>query len=185
MNTEMLQQETKELEEKQQWWWVAERKRSPRIDYLRKAVWDKGVKGISFMPGIKADLERSWLYTQAFREHENDPETIKRAHAIANVYDNIPIFIVDKSQIVGYAGSAPHTLMWHAEQSFMNNESLFNDRVCIPDPEEESLRKIRDINDYWGPRSNQIRMLSILPPEDVMKYGTGFIIWGSPLPGYS
>ena len=62
------------LEEDRQWWWIAEKKRSPRLDYLRKAVWDKGVKGVSFMPGIKADLERSWFYTQGYSENENDPD---------------------------------------------------------------------------------------------------------------
>ncbi|MDY6844524.1 MAG: pyruvate formate lyase family protein, partial [Thermodesulfobacteriota bacterium] len=185
MKDELKTKEVEALKEKQEWWWVAEKTRSARLDYLRKAVWDKGVKGVGYLPGIKVDLERSLLYTQGYRENENDPEIIRRAKALANLFDNISIFIVDNSQIVGYLGGAPHAVMWHCERDFMSNESVYNDRTLIPEPEEESLRTIREISDYWGPRSEAVRMLSMLPPEDVMKFATGFIIWGSPLPGYS
>ncbi|MDY6845405.1 MAG: pyruvate formate lyase family protein, partial [Thermodesulfobacteriota bacterium] len=173
------------LKEKQEWWWVAEKTRSARLDYLRKAVWDKGAKGVSYLPGIKVELERSILYTQGHNENENDPEIIRRAKALANIFDNITIFIVDNSQVVGYLGSAPHHLMWHCEREFRQNESIYNDRTLIPEPEEQSLRIIRQICDYWGPRTEAARMLAVLPPEDVMKIATGFIVWGSPLPGYS
>ncbi|MDY6845448.1 MAG: pyruvate formate lyase family protein, partial [Thermodesulfobacteriota bacterium] len=177
--------EEQKLKEKQQWWWLAEKERSPRLDYLRKAVWDKGAKGVGYLPGVKVELERSLLYTEGYRANENDPEIIRRAKALANVFDNITIFIVDNSQVVGYRGSSPNNLMWYSEREFRQNESVYNDRTLIPEPEEESLRIIREINDYWGPRTDASRMLSILPPEDVMKIATGFIVWGSPLPSYS
>ena len=44
-----------EIEESGQWWWWAEQKRSPRLDYLRKAVWKKGAKGSGYQPGIEVD----------------------------------------------------------------------------------------------------------------------------------
>ncbi|MDY6842871.1 MAG: pyruvate formate lyase family protein [Thermodesulfobacteriota bacterium] len=186
MTTEGITNKEEQLmEEREQWWWLAEKKRSARLDYLRKAVWDKGVKGVGYLPGIKVDLERSLLYTQGYSENENDPEIIRRAKALANVYDNISIFIVDNSQVVGFLGCAPHTVMWHCERDFMSNESIYNDRTVIPEPEEKSLQTIREISNYWGPRSEQVKMLSVLPPEDVMKFATGFIMWGFPLPGYS
>ena len=34
-----------ELEKERAWWWAAEKKRSPRLDYLRKAMWKKGQAG--------------------------------------------------------------------------------------------------------------------------------------------
>ena len=41
MATTDKQNEINELLEKRQYWWWAEKARSPRIDYLRKAVWSK------------------------------------------------------------------------------------------------------------------------------------------------
>ncbi len=36
------ERELEEFEEKQKWRWLAEKKRSKRLDFLRKAVWKKG-----------------------------------------------------------------------------------------------------------------------------------------------
>ncbi|MDY6845485.1 MAG: pyruvate formate lyase family protein, partial [Thermodesulfobacteriota bacterium] len=99
---ELKIKEEKELEESQQWWWLAEKKRSARLDRLRKAVWAKGPKGVMYLPGIKVDLERAELYTEAWKENESDPTTVRRAKAIAHVLDHNTIFIQDHSQIVGY-----------------------------------------------------------------------------------
>ena len=40
-----LQNQIEEFEKKQEWWWAAEKQRSQRLDYLRKAVWKKGAIG--------------------------------------------------------------------------------------------------------------------------------------------
>lgn len=182
------EKELKELEEKQQWWWVAEKKRSKRLDYLRKAVWKKGAHGSSYLPGIKVDLERPMLYTKAIKENEFDLAlTTKRAKAIAEVLDNITIFITDHSQIVGYLGSRPHTITWNPELIFLLNEDLYNDRSLIPEPEAESLALIREICDYWNPRCAAKQIMDFADPEQLMKAVTGFIGWGLPLNtiGYS
>jgi len=53
-------QETKskdDLFEAREFWWWAEKTRSPKLDYLRKAVWSKAVKGSSWLPGVQLDLE--------------------------------------------------------------------------------------------------------------------------------
>ncbi|MDY6843169.1 MAG: pyruvate formate lyase family protein, partial [Thermodesulfobacteriota bacterium] len=172
--------EEKALEAKQQWWWLAERKRSPRLDYLRKGVWSKGSKGVSYLPGIKVELDRALLYTESYREHENDPLVIRRAKAFAHVWDNIPIFIKDHSQIMGDLGSAPHTVMWRPEHIFVLNEELYNDRTVIPEPEEENRQIVREIANYWGTKTEATKILSIVNPEDVMKMATYFLGWGTP-----
>ena len=62
-----------DLENKREWWWAAEKKRSKRLDYLRKAVWKKGRKGGMYEPGLKIGLERPLLFTEAWKENENEP----------------------------------------------------------------------------------------------------------------
>ena len=54
------------LENKQEWWWAAEKKRSQRLDYLRKAVWKKGAIGGNYSPGIKIDMEIATLFTDSY-----------------------------------------------------------------------------------------------------------------------
>ncbi|MDY6844882.1 MAG: pyruvate formate lyase family protein, partial [Thermodesulfobacteriota bacterium] len=173
--------EDQELEEKQQWWWLAEKRRSARLDYLRKAVWQKGAKGTSYLPGIKIDLEFPLLYTESYRENEGDALITRRAKALSHAWDNMSIFIMDHAQLVGYLGTAPHNIAWLPFGSFLTNEDVYNDRTTIPEPEEESLQTIRQICDYWGPRTEATKVFEVLPPEDVMKCLTGFIGWGVPL----
>jgi len=183
---ELKTKEAEEMEKSGQWWWLAEKRRSERLNYLRKAVWQKGAKGSAYLPGIKVDLERPILYTEAFKENESDSPIVRRAKALAHMWDNITVFVLDYSQLVGYCGSAPHNLAWHPELAFLLNEDVYNDRTLIPEPEQESLKKIREINDYWGTRTELTKTLSVLPPEDVMKCLTGFIGWGLPISaGYS
>ncbi|MDY6934630.1 MAG: hypothetical protein SVZ03_10475 [Spirochaetota bacterium] len=81
-----------ELEANREWWWVAEKRRSKRLDYLRKAVWKKGAVGGIYSPGVKIDLERAGLFTKSWKETEDEPIMMRRAKAVANVLDNIIIF---------------------------------------------------------------------------------------------
>ena len=82
----------KELEQQKEWWWVAEKTRSKRLDYLRKAVWKKGSVGAVYAPGIKIDLERPHLLTEAWKANKNVPIMLRKAKALAHVLDNITIF---------------------------------------------------------------------------------------------
>ena len=66
-------EELKKHVESQEWWWVAEATRSKRLDYLRKAVWKKGAVGGAYAPGIKIDIERPTLFTEAWKENDRDP----------------------------------------------------------------------------------------------------------------
>ncbi|MDY6844639.1 MAG: pyruvate formate lyase family protein, partial [Thermodesulfobacteriota bacterium] len=186
MTTEELRTEAQDFAENQQWWWLAEKKRSDRLNHLRKAIWQKGAKGTAYLPGVKVDLESPVLLTEADKEMGTEQLIIRRAKTMAHVWDNLTIFIMDQSQIVGYRGNAPHTIYWRPDGSFLNNEDVYNDRTSIPDPEEESLRLIREINEYWNPKTHGAQIYKMLSPEDVMKNMTGFIGWGGALPlGYS
>lgn len=170
-----------EIEKSGQWWWWAEHKRSKRLDYLRKAVWKKGAKGSGYNPGVKVDLERAVLFTEAFKANEADSLRMRYAKALANVFDNITIFIQDNAQIMGYLGSRPHTIVWHPEILFLLNEDLYNDRTVIPEPEAENLALIRELCDYWNPICTGAKVFNLVPPEEIVKLLTGVIGWGLPI----
>lgn len=179
--TATKEKELKELEEKQQWWWVAEKTRSKRLDYLRKAVWKKGALGGNYAPGIKIEINRNILFTESWKENENDPTMLRKAKALSHVLENIPIFITDHSQLVGYVGSSPNSLgMWPVEGITMLNEEVYNEPNIMPDPEEESLKIVADLNDYWSGQTAVDKLARILDPEDAVKFMSGAIGWGSP-----
>ena len=176
-----------ELEKERAWWWAAEKKRSPRLDYLRKAVWKKGPMGGVYTPGLVIDLERAQLFTEAWRANEDDTTMLRKAKALANVMDNITIFITDHAQLMGYVGSLPHTQLWHPEVASMFNEQYYNTQGVIPEPVEESLKAMAEINNYWSGKAAVDELAKSMLPEDVVKYLSGVIMWGVPVSilGYS
>ena len=170
----------KEMEEKQQWWWAAEKSRSKRLDYLRKAVWKKGAIGGLYPPGLKIDLTFPQLFTEAWKENEGEPIMLQKARALAHVFDNTPIFITDHAQLVGCVGSGPHEMVWQWQSAGMVNEEVYNEQGVIPEPEEESLKIIAELNDYWAGRTALEKLAKLMDPEDAVKYMSGAVVAGSP-----
>jgi pyruvate-formate lyase len=83
----------------------------------------------------------------------------------------ITIFITDHAQLVGYVGSLPHTLQWFPEGASIVNEEVYNEQGIIPEPEEESLKVMAEINDYRGGKTSLDKVAKLLDPEDAVKFG--------------
>jgi len=141
-----------ELRDARQYWWWAEKKRSPRLNYLRKAVWSKAAKGSGYLPGVHYDLENIRWYTKIFKEASPSEQfIITRARAFAALLDNMPVFITDHSRIVGYLGSAPHLITWIPTASSTFNDDTVNDRTgIIP---EEDLEEVKEMVKFWKGRT--------------------------------
>jgi formate C-acetyltransferase/benzylsuccinate synthase len=147
-----IKKSEKELMDDRQYWWWAEKKRSPRLNYLRKAVWSKASKGSSWLPGVQVDLENIRWLTKVFKEAPpSEPFIITRARALAALLDNMPVFITDHSRIQGYPGSAPHLITWIPTASFMINEDMLNDRTGIVS--DEDLEEVKEMVDFWKGRT--------------------------------
>ncbi|MDY6856842.1 MAG: hypothetical protein SWO11_19470 [Thermodesulfobacteriota bacterium] len=72
-----------ELLDNRQYWWWAEKKRSPRLNYLRKGIWSKATKGSSYLPGVQMDLENFRWHTKIFKEAPaSEPFIITRARSL-------------------------------------------------------------------------------------------------------
>ena len=147
-----IKKSEKELLDDRQYWWWAEKKRSPRLNYLRKAVWSKATKGSTYLPGVQVDMENIRWCTKIFKDAPpSEPFIITRARALAAVLDNMPVFITDHSRIQGYLGSAPHLMTWIPTASSMLNEDMLNDRTgIIP---EENLEEAREMVAFWKGRT--------------------------------
>jgi benzylsuccinate synthase len=140
------------LLEKREYWWWAEKARSPRIDYLRKAVWSKASKGAAYLPGVKICEYGPILYARAFGSEEAkiEPYMLTWAKALSYINDEIPAFIVDKSRIVGCCGSAPHKIFWPPNGSNSLNDDLFNDKddIIADDKRDEILESLATMKPY-------------------------------------
>ena len=179
----------KELEKNQKWWWVAEKKRSKRLDYLRKAIWKKGAIGGIYPIGLNIDLEQARMHTEKARELEfaPDPYVVKFAKMLAHYLDNKTIFITDKAQLVGYMGSLPNTISWNPSIASILNYEVINDSSAIPEPIDASLKIINDVAVYWSGKSDLDKILPHMDLDDMTKVLSGAIGWGAPLSrgGYS
>ncbi|MDY6833520.1 MAG: pyruvate formate lyase family protein, partial [Chloroflexota bacterium] len=172
-----------ELEKEKSWWWVAEKKRSSRLDYLRKAVWKKGRKGGQYEPGTKIDLESAILFTQEWKRNDGDPLLLRRAKALAFMLENKPIFVTDHAQLVGFEGTSPNTLYYIPASSRFTNDEIYNDPILIPEPKEESLEVMSALHGYWAPRDCVGVALRFLRAEDAVKYSRAALMWGFPAGG--
>jgi len=124
-----------ELEKDRAWWWAAEKRRSPRLDYLRKAIWKKGQSGGKHPEGLKIELEAAELYRESWEVSRGECEMKRRAMATAHILENKTIFITDHSQLVGYYGQLPHTLFFTGDGG--GADIALAVPGILPEPEEE------------------------------------------------
>ena len=177
----MTEQTTKNEEAREAWWWEAEKERSPRLDYLRKAVWSKGTTGGQYLSGIKADPNKVYWDTKVFKDTDGLPWVERRAMAIEALIENMPIFIVDNQRLVGYGGARPNELLWHTEVSYISNEEIFYDTSGVLADEEKWW--IRPCLDYWKDKCFQVQCERYMSEEELQSSRIGPTMGGSHMDG--
>ena len=79
---------------------------------LKKEVGVKGFRSIQrgfdpteiespYAPGVTICLNRARLLTQSYKETDGLPMVLRRAMALANIMENMKIYIGDKERILG------------------------------------------------------------------------------------
>ena len=178
-----------ELEKERAWWWAAEKTRSPRLDYLRKAMWKKGQAGGKHPEGLKIELEAAGLYRESWDASLGQIEIKRRAMATAHILENKTIFITDHAQLVGYYGQLPHTLYFSGDSG--GADIALAIPGVLPEPEEESKQYVMEVQEYWhnemkGSRRAERAFTDLFNMEDLVKQQSGSLCWGAPVPaGYS
>ncbi len=167
-----------ELLDKGEYWNWAEKERSPRIDYLRKALWSKATKGSSYLPGVKVETQVIYWGTKVFKEADPmEPWVITKGNAMNAIFCNIPIFIVDESRIVGYSGSAPNNIQWAPWGSYMGNEDIFNDRADYIS--EDDRPWLKEALAFWKPRTLLAKAEKYLTNKERMVSAMGYTLFGN------
>lgn len=140
-----------------------EPQRSPRIDALYKYI-------TSFRPGICT--ERLYYLTQSYRQNMHLPVLVRRAKAIANVLDNMTIYILPGSLLAGNQTSKPRwaplfpefDVEW-MEAEIINGDPFFpyNRPADKYDIDAEKIEELKDILFWWKGQTHTDRLRGRLP----------------------
>lgn len=139
--------------------------RSPKTERIARLVEDLYAK----MPEIES--ARAVLYTESFRQTENQPMVLRKAKAFAHVLDQIPIIIRPNELIVGSSTLAPRGCQTFPEFSFEWLEQEF-DTVANREADpffiaEETKKQLQEADKYWKGRTTSDLALSYMSPEAI------------------
>ncbi len=110
-------------------------------------------------------IEKSRLWTESYKETEGEPETLRRAKALANILDKITIFIEDGELIVGNGASKPmgsEITYWGGTWYQEEIDGLKEEGYTIS---EEDEAEVRSLNEYWEDKTFRERQELLLDEE--------------------
>lgn len=120
--------------------------------------------GVPYRPGVKLDLERIRLLTQAYQESAGEPIVLKRAHALAKLLDNMTLYIDDHEQIIGNYAPDIDSLISYPEQFYRWLDKAVEKSYGMLVTEEEK-QELHDLHKHWENVSYQGSERELLPEE--------------------
>lgn len=139
--------------------------RSERISNLYRYI-------TSFKPGIC--MERAYYLTQAYKKSTNLPAIVQRAVVVANVLDNMSIYLMPGSLFAGNQASKPrwaplfpeYDVEW-VEEEIIGGKPYFPwDRPADRyDFNPEDKEKLLDVIAWWKGKTHTDRLRGRLPKE--------------------
>ena len=123
--------------------------------------------------------ERAVLATQSYKEHADKPITLKRAYTLANILQNMTIFIEPETLIAGNQASQnrsapvfPEYAMDWVIRELDEFDKRDGDVFYIT---EETKRQLRDIYPFWQHNTLLSRGLAAMPAQSKVFYDLGII----------
>ena len=123
------------------------------------------------------DAQRAVLATQSYRENQNQPPVMKRALMLANILDNMSIYIEDKSLLAGNQATKnrnapifPEYTMKFVLEELDKFEKRDGDVFYIT---EETKTALRELAPFWENNNLRARGEALLPEEVSVFMETG------------
>jgi len=140
-----------------------------------------------YREGISLSLERARLITDSYKETEGQPEVIRRAKGLANILENMTIYIGEGERIVGNESPDPHSIRLHPELHHRQVTEALNNGLR-PLVDDKIIEEWMGIDAYWEGKSIDDRIRAILPDEvkDFVDFHGGVCYanhWSNDLPG--
>jgi len=109
---------------------------------------DEKTRGL-FRPEIKLDLQRSRLMTESFKETDGEAMVIRRGKALANVLNNMDIFIRDWERVVGYQTSSPEGLFHPIDMNWKSVKRLVGSEAGETLLDDKGREELEELCAYW------------------------------------
>ncbi|MFC2027662.1 pyruvate formate lyase family protein [Chloroflexota bacterium] len=127
-----------------------------------------GLSRQRFRKGIKIDMHRARIITDAFRETEGQPKTLQYARMVEKLCDEMPIFIKDGELIVGDPNGGDNKVRWYPEVNVdWMPEAVTTGGFSELVTDEERRELVEEICPFWKDRSTASIIRSSLPEEMV------------------
>ncbi|WP_303974128.1 glycyl radical protein [Streptococcus merionis] len=124
------------------------------------------------------DAERAILATESYKEHQEKPNVLKRAHMLKNILEKMSLYIDDETMIVGNQASSDKDAPIFPEYTLefvLNELDLFEKRDGdVFYITEETKRQLREIAPFWENNNLRSRAGVMLPDEVQVYMETGF-----------
>jgi formate C-acetyltransferase len=124
--------------------------------------------GVPYRPGVRLDIERIRLITEAYKETEGEPVVLKRGKALARLLDNMTIWIENHEKIVGNYAPDIDSLISYPEQFYRWLDKAVNRSYSMLLNKEEK-NELHELHRCWENISYQGSERNLLP-EDVKPY---------------
>lgn len=143
---------------------------TPRISHMKEKV-------LNTQPEIC--IERAKVYTEVYKEYEDEPLYLKRAHALKRTLKEMSIYIGEMELIVGNLAfkdrAAPifpeYSIQWVIDE-IDKFDKRPGDRFIINNTKKKDLLVICE---YWKNKTVHKKALKIMPPEIRKYYDLGIL----------
>jgi pyruvate formate-lyase/glycerol dehydratase family glycyl radical enzyme len=111
-----------------------------RIERLRERL---------FVDQYPLSFQKIRLMTDSLKQTEGEPQILRRAKALANVLDSIPIFIEEGELIVGNGASQPMGVELDCDMAIWPQDEIdaLREEGFVASEEDEA--ELQALNDYW------------------------------------
>lgn len=118
-----------------------------------------------YRPGIKLDLERARLITEAYKATEGESMVMRRGKALAHILKEMTIYINPWERIVGNHASRPESLSFWIDMNWRSVLRVVKHKDCEDLLDEAGRAELEKIVAYWKGKSMSDRQQSMFTGE--------------------
>jgi len=133
------------------------------------------------------DAERAVLVTEAYQKHENEPQAVKVALALAHVLRHVSLEITEDQLLLGNGAAPPKACAIFPEFSFdwvaneLREQPIRERPHNVYDYDDETERKLLGIADFWKGKTLSDAMLGRLSPDEMKGDFMGIMLYSTSL----
>ena len=144
-----------------------------RVKSLRERRFAKSSVWEGFADQVFLDVDRGILFTEAYRASEGKPEVVRRALALKNLLENIPIWVKPGELIVGHGVNHPRAIIGTYELSDVAVKECKEDGYV----RKEDIPALEKVIDYWQNKNlwTRVQELGTFREEELWSNANAFM----------